>query len=226
MKIVLAASFALYLLQVAPPVLSQTASLACGSLANHYGPFDYRTDHQDLKIVESGHFPPYVEALARRKTGPLGGDISYVLHASPNHHRALVSMMRLAERDKNDRPVGATYTIDCYFERAIRFRPDDTVARLLFANHLVRRSRSEEARTQLKIATEQATDSALTHYNIGLIYFDMKDYASARSQAHTAFKLGYAGTGLRTQLQTIGEWSDSQAETSSPTQPPQGSSTQ
>jgi len=211
MRTVLAVSVAVCLAHLSLPALSQGMPMACGDLANHYGPFDYRTSQQDLKIVESGHFPAYVEALARRKTGPLGTDIGYVLHTSPNHHRALVSMMRLAEREKRDMPLGARYSVDCYFERALRFRPDDTVARLLYCNHLVRRTRYDEARTQLKLAKEQAADNGLTHYNIGLLYFDMKDYDAARQQAHIASKLGHPGTGLKTQLEAVGQWQEDSA---------------
>ena len=208
MRAVFAVSVAVCLAHLSLPALSQATPMACGDLANHYGPFDYRTSQQELKIVESGHFPAYVEALVRKKTGAFGGDIGYVLHTSPNHHRALVAMMRLAEREKRDIPVGARYSIDCYFERALRFRPDDTIARLLYCNHLVRQARYEETRTHLKLATEQAADNGLTHYNIGLLYFDMKDYKSARLQAHTASRLGHPGTGLRTQLEAVGQWQE------------------
>lgn len=219
MRTVLAASVAACLAHLSLPALSQTTLLACGDLANHYGPFDYRTNQQDLKIVESGHFPAYVEALARRKTGPLGGDIAYVLHASPNHHRALVAMMRLAEREKRDMPIGAKYSIDCYFERALRFRPDDTVARLLYSNYLVQKGRYDEARAQLEHVTKEAADNGLTHYNIGLLYFDMKDYESARRQAQTAAKLGHPGADLRTQLEAVGQWQEVAATKASAPQP-------
>ena len=32
--------------------LAQNNALACGSLKNHYGPFDYRTNRDKLEIVE------------------------------------------------------------------------------------------------------------------------------------------------------------------------------
>ena len=41
------------------------AQEACGALGNHYGPFDYRTQRDKLKIVEDYHFNAGVEALVR-----------------------------------------------------------------------------------------------------------------------------------------------------------------
>src|SRR4051812_47506028 len=61
----------------------------CGSLANPYGPFDYRTSKDKLDIVEGAHFTPDVETLRSGSTGSLGADIDYTLRTSPNHHRAL-----------------------------------------------------------------------------------------------------------------------------------------
>lgn len=188
--------------------IAQAQQQACGSLNNHYGPFDYRTSHQALEVVERGHFTPQVEALIRGKTGTIGSDIGYVLATSPNHHRALVTMAKLAERHHTNKPVGASYTIDCYFDRAIRFQPNDVIVRMIFADYLVRHSRNAEARSQLAIVNEHVGESGFTHYNMGLIYFDMKDYEAALSQAHKAHKFGYLRPELKNRLEKVGRWTD------------------
>ena len=187
---------------------AQNGEPTCGRLKNHYGPFDYRTDGKALEIVESVHFTPQVEALIRGSTGSVGGDIGYTLATSPNHHRALLAMTRLAEKQRNPRPAGASYTVDCYFDRAIRFKPDDNIVRMIFANYLIRNAREAEARAQLKVAEKRGADNGFTQYNIGLLYFDMKDYDSALSQAHKAVALGFEQPALKEKLQAAGKWSE------------------
>ena len=65
---------------------------ACGSLKNSYGPFDYRTQRESLAVVEAVHFNQTTEMLIRPMGRNFGGDFDYTLRASPNHHRALISM--------------------------------------------------------------------------------------------------------------------------------------
>src|SRR6266513_2811729 len=78
----------------------------CGDpFQNAYGPFDYRTATQAQKVlVESNHFTRPVETLQSGLTGTPGHDIGYTLRAFPNHPRALLAMVRLAQRDKTKKP--------------------------------------------------------------------------------------------------------------------------
>jgi tetratricopeptide (TPR) repeat protein len=182
---------------------------ACGDLQNAFGPFDYRTDRgEHLRLVEGAHFTPLVEALIRGKTSTIGQDIDYTLRAFPNHHRALLAAARLGDRSKSPQPAGMNYPVDCYFERALRFRPDDVVARMLLAEHLLRTGRPDVARENLQVASRNAGDSAFTHYNAGLMYLELKDYDEALAQAHRALALGFPRPDLRDKLQAVGKWSD------------------
>jgi len=213
----LAAPLALALLALsATPAHSQNASPAtCGELRTPgaYGPFDYRkAAKQQLEIVESHHFDAGVESLTRGMTGPYGGDIAYTLRAFPNHHRALAAMQRLAEKEKRDPPLDAKLPVECYFERALRFQPEDTVARMLYASFLVSKKRNDEAVRQLESTRAIAGDNGFTHYNIGLIYFDMKDYEHALAQAHRAVELGFTRTDLKDKLVAVGKWAEPRSE--------------
>ena len=193
----------------ATPALAQSGNGACGSLKASYGPYDYRTDRDKLPIVEGAHFTAEVEALIRGTTSRLpGGDIAYTLRAIPNNHRALLAMMRLGEKEKTPQPSGSTYTIECWFERAVLFRPDDGIVRMIYSSYLNSKGRSPDATRQLEIANNYAKDSAFTHYNIGLHYFDMKNYDKALDQAHKAIELGFPQTVLRDKLQAVGKWSE------------------
>ena len=189
--------------------MAQAAPSECGSLGTGYGPYDYRTERSGkLRVVEQYHFTPEVEALVRGSSSYLGDDLSYTLRTSPNHHRALMAVVRLGERTKSSQPPHLQYSIDCYFDRAIRFQPDDTVVRLIYAQYLGNTGRVPQAVQQLKIATGLAKDNPLAHYNIGLIYFELKKYDEALAQAHIAMAMGFTRHELADQLKQVGRWSD------------------
>ena len=189
-------------------IIGTTANSAeqCGDLQTGFGPFDYRYDKGNLPVVENSHFDANVERLVRGKSAALGGDIDYTLRAYPNHHRALVAMEKLATRLKNDQPPQANYTITCYYERALRWRPDDGVVRVLYANFLARRGKPAEAIKHMEAAEKSLGPSANLHYNMGLVYADLKQYDKALEHAHHAYQLGFNLPGLKTKLQKAGQW--------------------
>ncbi len=190
--------------------LAQSNYSSCGSLDNPYGPFDYRLQKSKLNIVEQYHFTPNVESLVSGKSSTfVGGDLDYTLRASPNHHRALMAMMRLGEKLKTPQPQGLSYSVECYFERALRFRSDDSIVRMLYATYLFKNNREPDAVRQLGLASESAGDNPFTHYNIGLIYLDLQKYDQALAQAHKAYGLGFTQAALREKLKSLGKWKES-----------------
>ena len=200
-------------ISISAPASAQGLGATCGSVApsaGQFGPFDYRTDRgNQLSLVEQGHFTPEVEALIRGANSRTpAGDLDYTLRAFPNHHRALIAMMNYGERTRSPQPAGANYTVECYFDRAVRFRPDDSIVRMIYATYLAGRSRRPEAIQQLERATANAGDNPFTQYNIGLVYFDLKEYDKALAQAHKAITLGFPQTALRDQLRTAGKWTE------------------
>jgi len=189
-------------------VTAQVSPQVCGSLDNgSNGPFDYlKVRDFRLKNVETFHFTPVVEALIRgQSTTEPAGDLIYVLKAFPNHHRALDAMARLGKKLGTLNPPGMP-PIECYFERALRFQPDDVVARMLYASFLLVNRRGADADKQLEAVVSAAGDNPFTHYNAGLIYFDNKNYDQALIQAHRAYGMGFGQTKLREQLQSVGKW--------------------
>ena len=196
-------------------VSSAYAESECGELANAYGPFDYRTSGNKLVIVEMHHFTPDVQALRAGATGKIGADIDYTLRASPNHHRALIAMADLARKTNTSQPVGAHYTVACYFDRAIRFAANDPMVRLIYGTNLLREGKQQEALKQLKLASSMDPDNANVHYNLGLLYLDLKDYPKARESAHRAYELGFSLPGLKKMLQDAGQWESPAASTAS-----------
>lgn len=183
---------------------------ACGSLSNHYGPFDYRTvPPENLALVENYHFTPKVETLQGGNTTMTpGGDMSYTLKVFPNHHRALMAVMRLSEKQKRDPPTEMIYTVRCWFDRAERFKPDDGMVQALYGIYLTRSGSTKEGITKLEHAIELGTDSGNIYYNIGLAYFDLKQYDKALENAHKAYRLGFNLPGLKNKLKRVEKWSE------------------
>lgn len=181
----------------------------CGPLQGiHYGPFDYRTQRARLQIVEVAHFTPGVESLIRGATGDLGKDIAYTLRASPNHHRALAAIIRWSQRAKSNQLPGMEYSVDCWFDRAIRFAPDDTVARSLFAQYAGLRGDLSTLGRQLEYVLANAGENALTVHNAGLVYFEAKLYDQALVAAHRAMELGMVNSRLEAALKQANRWQD------------------
>lgn len=200
---------------------AQPSPSACGSLAASFGPFDYRSDFYvaapgdseshaaKLHLVEKAHFTPAVEALVRGETGTRPGpDIEYTLRVFPNHHRALAAVMRSWERSRQPTPIGFSRPAECYFERALRFRPTDNIVRMLYATFLVKAGRKAEVAPLLEAVLRDAGASPLTHYNVGMIYADAEMYDEAIAEAHRAIQLGSDRPELRQRLVSAGRWRD------------------
>jgi tetratricopeptide (TPR) repeat protein len=184
----------------------------CGDLANAFGPFDYRNGEfaNSLAIVEQAHFTDDVENGVRGNTGTLGGDLGYVLRAFPNHPRALEALARITLRQKVTELPGAPYPTECFFERAIRFVPDDGAPRAAYANYLHALGRDDKALPLLEQAAGLAPDNAAIQYNLGLAYARGKRYDKAVAQAKKAYALGFPLPGLRQMLVDAGKWDGKQ----------------
>lgn len=187
----------------------------CGDLENGYGPFDYRVATRESKgLVEGAHFSRDVENLKGYKAirlgglrGDPGGDIDYTLRAFPNHPRALWAMVRLSEKEKKEQPKGANWIVECYFDRAVRFRPDDLNVRVIYANFLIKRKRTAEAAAQLDLADKAGdAESANFYYNLGLALADVQRWERARVRANQAYELGFPLPGLKDKLIKAGQW--------------------
>ncbi len=196
---------------------AETSDYACGPLQNAYGPYDYRSDKDKLPIVVGAHFTPEVENLIKGTTGQIGGDIDYTLRAIPNHPAALLAMVRLGVKEKTNMPRGARYTVECYLNRANRFRNDDSMVKMIYASYLAKNGKGNDALKYLNDAADLGEESANLYYNIGLIYLDLKQYDKSLENAHRAYKMGFPLPGLRDRLKKAGKWSEPKpiAETSS-----------
>lgn len=195
-------------LETAPPTVAPVPldTIRCGTIENAYGPYDYRRDRDKLPIVEGAHFTAEVEGLIRGNRGYLGGDLDYTLRAFPNHHRALLAMMRYGQRLKLPKVPSANYDVECYFLRAMSFRPDDTTVRAFYAIFLHHQRRQPEAIYQLDAAARIGATNSFTQYNVGLTFLEIGEPDRALTQAHRASAMGFDRLELKARLQAAGKW--------------------
>jgi len=194
--------------------------LTCGSLENAYGPFDYTNPisrTKDIPVVERYHFNADVEQLRQGQSGVyIMGDLDYTLRAVPNHHRALNAVARF-ELMGGD--MHGFRSAECYFDRALRFKPDDGNVYLIYGNYLFRKHEYVGAEANYKRALSLLANGSEAHYNLGLLYAETKDYERARQEAATAYRAGYPLQGLKNKLIRLGVWrteDERQAQPSTP----------
>lgn len=198
------------LLSLAPLVACPAAQAdTCPAYVRHNPGGDYTNadDREGLEVVERFHFTAPVETLTHGVSGSLGDDIGYTLEHFPNHHKALAALAKLGLREKSVQPVGAKYTITCYFDRAIRFTPGDAKVRQVYGAYLLAGGQSEQALAQLEEAAKLDPNNPTTNYNLGLMYVKKKDYARARAFARKAYALDFPLNGLKNKLIAAGQWS-------------------
>ncbi len=184
------------------------AQLCGGPLDNNnfHRPVDFRDrvrEGENINIVERFHFTQNVEALISGETTPLPGDIAYVLRHIPNHYRALAAMARWDLMHPR-MPDAGYLTVDCYFERAFAFHPEDPNPYFMYAVYLHRKKDHDRALDNYQQAQSLGLDTAELYYNMGLLYLDMNDVKLARTYADKAYGMGYPLPGLRKRLEHRG----------------------
>lgn len=181
-------------------------AMMCGSLANPSGPFDYRdpANRGQITLINANHFSQDVQDLVRGQTNDkVLGDLDFILRTFPNHYPALQTTARYFLGG------GKRYkwrTMECYFDRAMRFVPNDSTVHVLYGIYLLKSGKQEAALARFMEALDLSPDSAEIQYDIGLVYADMKDYKKANAYAAKAYQLGYPLLGLRHILERAGEW--------------------
>jgi len=191
---------------------AENPSFACGDFnygEGSVGPLDYRTTPQDVRdFIESRHFTRDIERLVKGRTGSVAGEISYTLRAFPNHPRALKSAAELTRRNGGRTPPDFSFSLACWFDRAIAFRPDDVQVRILWAFELIKAKETAAALEQTRMAESLTKDNPAAQYNVGLLYFDLGDYERAMSNAKLAYAGGFNLPGLKDKLTKAGKWKE------------------
>jgi len=166
---------------------------------------------QTLKTNEANHFNSDVRNLVRgQSVYYVAGDLAFMLRNWPNHPAVLDTLVRLAIRDKTNLPEGLKIPVECWLERAVRFKPDDANARIIYGTYLARLKQTDKAIEQLELAKQARPDESNVYYNLGLLYFDKQDYARSLSYAKQAYAMGFPLPGLKNKLVRAGKWDGKQ----------------
>jgi tetratricopeptide (TPR) repeat protein len=196
----------------------------CGELKNYadVGPWDYSDPSSSvptgadpmgrIKRVENVHFYPDVKNLNTKVLSieQLTAEIHYTLRVFPNHPLALYAFSRLERLAGGKLPNSSAtmftprVTAECFFDRALRFRPDDKDVRIVYGIHLHLRNKFKEALEQYQIAESEGADSSFFYYNLGLLYADMKNWEKAVEYGQKAYNFGLDLPGLRQKLEKAG----------------------
>jgi tetratricopeptide (TPR) repeat protein len=184
-----------------------------------FGPYDYtnlahKTDKiggggdTALGIVERAHFKPSTENLLKSKFGSFLADFDYTLRAWPNHHKALLSLVRfdLEVRNKIRKPEVIITPVECYFKRAINFSPKDWVTYSIYGHYLRKIGELEKSKSIFENALMIKPGESKLEYSYSLLLIDMKDYEKALEHAKKAYESGNPPDGLKKTLTKLGVW--------------------
>lgn len=156
-----------------------------------------------LASVEKYHLGLAEEELRRKRYEAAKGDIVFMLNSFPNHPQALLLMVDLCGRWKS--PVCAD-DLPNRFNRAIAVNPRAPATFVIMGIWQQRRGAYPDAIGSYRQALALDPDSVNGHYNLGLAYFDAKQYDLANAHAQQAYRLGAQLPGLRDKLTRAGRW--------------------
>ena len=188
--------------------LNAQAEVWCPSFHWEFERLDVRAekDQRRIRAVQNHHFNADTENLIRGQTGYVGGDLSFLVSHSPNHHRGLSALVRLALKDKTPKPVGVRIPVECYLLRALEFAPDDAEVYKIYGTYLARLGRNAEALARYQQAEKLSPDDPVIAYNMGLLLAETRDFEQARLYAKRAYAGGLELPGLRDKLARQGQW--------------------
>lgn len=182
------------------------------------GPYDYADSKYawNLNDINQNHWVPAQQELADKRVQWALYQLNYLLIRVPNHYPALFELGRIQAQYPGisyvpalagkDEVLEFPATPECYFNRAFRYRPNDPTLVMLYGLYHHQIKNLDGAVTQYKKAESMDPDSSEIQYNLGLVYFDLKDYESSRRHAMRAYELGYPLAGLRKKLKAVGKW--------------------
>ncbi len=163
---------------------------------------------QTLRNVEEFHLGPAVEQMKTGHYENTRRHLEFVLRYFPNHPQALVMMSELCD-EKWKSPNCA---VDELMNRGIQRNPKVAQTWAINGMHLQRVKRTDAAIESYKTSIAINPSSANAHYNLGLAYFDNKQYDLANQEAQFAALLGFQLPGLRDKLTRVGQWKPLDAE--------------
>ena len=181
------------------------SDLARGQVGNrdYYNPGTDGNDTALFANVHSYHLQPAFDALARGNLKGAHDHFEFILNAYPNSPQALNGMSELCTTKWKSPACDA----DAWFEKAAARNPSASMTWVIYGLHLQRKGQLREAIEKFEHALELRPNDINAHYNLGLLYFDLKDYEKANRHAQMSYALGAPLPGLRDKLMRAKAWS-------------------
>lgn len=176
----------------------------CDEAGQPGGHFDYYDQDPSarklLGLVEQYHLNQGIAAMNKGGLNYALGDFDFILNRFPNHPRVLLLVSELALRMK------APAKADLYFRKAIELYPETAATYAVYGIFLQKTGQLGRAIESYKTSLELDSASPGTHYNLGLAYFEKKQFDLANQHAQEAYARGFPLPGLRDKLKRAGAW--------------------
>lgn len=186
----------LALLGSCPPAFGQVGN------RDYYNP-GTSTDEKAIFVnVHEYHLKPAYDAMSRGNSKSAHENFEFILQGFPNSPQALNGMSELCVNKWKSPKCDA----DSWFERAVERNPQVAATWTIYGVHLQRKGMLRDAIGKFDHALELKPNDMNAHYNIGLVYFDLKDYDKANLHAQMSYYLGAPLPGLRNKLMRVDRW--------------------
>ena len=170
---------------------------------DYYHARDTSEGEHDLRTVETYHLGPGMNHMkSKDEYSQALADFEFILRVFPNHPQALALTSELCDIKWRNPRCDVTQ----WFERAIQRNPGASQTYMLYGMHFHRLNKLPQAVENYKQAIALSPASANAHYNLGLAYFDAKEFDLANREAQVSYALGIPLPGLRDKLTRAGKW--------------------
>jgi tetratricopeptide (TPR) repeat protein len=181
-----------------------------GADRDYYNPGTGTDEVADWRNAHQFHLQPALDDMKRGAWGSARNNLEFILRHFPNSPQALNGISELC----TVRWKSAQCDADSWMERAAAINPSIATTWVIYGIHLQRKRLHREAVDKFAHALELNPDNLNAHYNLGLAYFDLKEYDKANEQAQISYSLGAPLPGLRDMLKRAGAWKPTQTSTS------------
>ena len=184
--------------------------LSCATLVHadtklnrdYYNPGTGLIERADWESAHQFHLQPAFDAMKRGNWKSAHDNLEFILRVFPNSPQALNGISELCVLKWKSPQCDA----DSWFDKAVDVNPSIATTWVLYGIHLQRKKVPAEAVEKFKHALELRPDDINGHYNLGLAYFDLKNYEKANEEAQVSYALGAPLPGLRDMLKRVGAW--------------------
>lgn len=147
-----------------------------------------------LHNVEKYHLEQGIAAYKSGRLSYAQADLDFILRYFPNHPQALFYMSKLTLRSKTPEKA------EKYFRNAIKLFPLYSSSYTIYGIFLHKQGKYTLALENYQKALQIEPTNPEIHYNIGLTYVAIKDYANAKQHADKAYAAGFPLPGLQKML--------------------------